>query len=560
MSGSRIPAPAGGGRPGPGADAGDAPSEYVLVNAVVRTMDEARPEAQALAVRDGRIVAVGGPEVAGSVPPGAPVVDLGGAVVLPGFIDAHTHVEFIALARHFWVDVRGLADPAAVVGRLREREPALGPGEWLVGQGTFGQALPGKAELDAAFPDRPVAVRWTMHKFVVNQAALDASGIDERTVVPPGMRLQLDETGRLNGVLEEAWDLLAVPSPAPEALEAALAETLASLFAANGVTTVHEIACTEAGLAGLRALARGGAAPRIGVLVTARPGHQPLTDVTAAAMRELASRSGDERTWIQGVKIFLDGGRDGAFRAEELAREADRWGLLTRLYPTLVGELVTAVEAGLQVCTHAIGDLAQEVALSAIERVHLRHPDLDHRLRIEHFFNESRGTAALERLVAAGGLAVPNPGFVIAEPDDPARRQPAGADKYALRTLRRVQGMVPGNSDTAGAQPFTTNPWFTMRCMLELRNKNGVPVNPGEELTVDEALRTFTVDAAYATRQEHVKGRIAPGYLADLAVVDRDPAGLAPEQFDSVATLATVVGGRVISGAIPGLGGAGGER
>lgn len=532
------------------------PGEFVLTGALVHTMDRSRPVADALAVRDGRIVAIGSDEVAHSgIAASAPTVDLGGAVVLPGFIDAHTHVEFIALSRHFWTDVRGLADAREVLARLREREAELSPGAWLIGQGTFGQDLPTKAELDAAFPDRPAVVRWTMHKFVVNQAALDASGIDERTAAPAGMRLQLDDAGRLNGVLEEAWDLLAVPSPPAWELEHALEETLRSLFAANGVTTVHEIACTEAGLAGLRTLALEGGAPRIGALMTARPGHQPLTEVTADAMRELASRTGDERYWIQGVKIFLDGGRDGAFRAEELSSAAHRWGLLTRLYPTLVGELITAVEAGLQVCTHAIGDLAQEIALSAIERVHRLYPDLDHRLRIEHFFNESRGTEGLERLVAAGGIAVPNPGFVIAEPDDPARRQPPDTAKYALRTLRRLQGMIPGNSDTAGAQPFTTNPWFTMRCMLELKNRNGVAVNPDEVVTVDDALRSFTVDAAFATRQDDVKGMIAPGYLADLVIVDRDPYALEPEEFDAVETVATLVGGRVVSGRIAGLGG-----
>jgi predicted amidohydrolase YtcJ len=93
--------------------------------------------------------------------------------------------------------------------------------------------------------------------------------------------------------------------------------------------------------------------------------------------------------------------------------------------------------------------------------------------------------------------------------------------------------------------------------MLELKNKNGVPVNPDEVLTVDEALRSFTVDAAFATRQDDVKGMIAPGYLADLAIVDRDPYQLDPEEFDAVATVATVVGGRVISGGIAGLSGEG---
>jgi predicted amidohydrolase YtcJ len=116
------------------------PGEFVLANAVVHTMDRARPLADALAVRDGRILAVGSDDIERSgIAASVPTIDLGGAVVLPGFIDAHTHVEFIALSRHFWVDVRGLSEARDIVARLREREAELGPGEWLVGQGTFGQ-------------------------------------------------------------------------------------------------------------------------------------------------------------------------------------------------------------------------------------------------------------------------------------------------------------------------------------------------------------------------------------------------------------------------------------
>jgi predicted amidohydrolase YtcJ len=111
---------------------------------------------------------------------------------------------------------------------------------------------------------------------------------------------------------------------------------------------------------------------------------------------------------------------------------------------------------------------------------------------------------------------------------------------------------VPGNSDTAGAQPFTTNPWFTMRCMLELRNRNGVPINDAERLDVDQALRSFTTDAAFATRQEHMKGSIVPGKLADLTIVDADPHAIPVEQFDTVHTIATIRGGRVVHGGLPG--------
>lgn len=525
--------------------------EYALVGARVLTMDPGSRVADAVAVRDGRIVAVGDEaSVVSGLSAGATRHDLAGATVLPGFIDVHTHVEFITLSRHFWLDVRGV-EKAEVIERMQRRAAELPAGGWVVAQGTFGQDLPSKAELDDALPDHPAVARWTMHKFVVNQTALDVSGITASTPAPAGARIQLDADGRPNGILEEAWDLLAVDSPGTDELIPAMEETLGSLFTANGVTTVHEIGCTRNGLRALRELATTGRAPRMGVLLTAGPGHQPLVSMSEDGIRALGPDLGDDRYWFQGIKIFMDGGRDGAFRSQEMDQPADRWGLLTRLYPTLVAELTSAVDAGLQVCTHAIGDLAQEIAVSAIERVRALNPALDHRLRIEHFFNESFGTERLERLIAAGGIAVPNPGFVIAEPDDPARRQPAGATKYALRTLHALQGIVPGNSDTAGAQPFTTNPWFTMRCMLELRNRNDVPINDPERLDVDQALRSFTTDAAYATRQEAVKGSIEPGKLADLAIVDADPYAIPAAQFDRVRTIATIRDGRVVHGALP---------
>lgn len=522
--------------------------QFALVNANILTMDAHESVVSALAVDGERIIARGDrDEVMMALPAGAPAYDMGGRTVLPGFIDVHTHVEFIALSRHFWHDVRGLSREA-ILHQIQSKCEQAEPGQWLVFQGTFGQDLPSLEELDSVAPANPVAVRWTMHKFVLNSSALSASAITSQTVAPVGVRLQKDNSGRLNGVIEEGWDLVAAPDPAPGEFAEAVEETLRSLFLNNGVTTVHEIGRSTAGIRALRKLSSQGTIPRIGLLLTAAPGHQPLASATDVAFHGLGPGFGDDRLWLQGIKIFMDGGRDGAYRSDLVEQEAEQWGLLTRLYPTLVEELVRASQAGIQVCTHAIGDLAQEIAVSAIERVHEIHPDLDHRMRIEHFFNESTDTAQLERLVNAGGIAVPNPGFVFAEPDDPDRRQPPGANKYALKTLRAVQGIVPGNSDTAGAQPFTTNPWFTMKCMLELKNRNGIPINEAERLDVMGALRGFTTDAAFATRQEHDKGSLEVGKLADIIIIDEDPFTVPAEAFDTILTRVTMIGGQPVNG------------
>ncbi|MET4620956.1 putative amidohydrolase YtcJ [Arthrobacter sp. 2762] len=522
--------------------------QFALVNANILTMDNESRVADSIGIQGDRIIAVGDKaSVLDSLSPDAPIFDLGGATVLPGFIDVHTHVELITMSRHFWQDIRALDRPQ-ILDEIRSRCSTTKPGTWLVFQGTFSQDLPSRDELDRVAPDHPVAIRWTLHKFVLNAAALEASCISEDTVAPIGVRLQKNPDGTLNGVIEEGWDLVAAPVPEADALTEALEETLRSLFMRNGVTTVHEIAASTKGISALRTLAARGSIPRMGLLLTAGPGHQPLASASDAAFRGLGSGFGNDDIWLQGLKIFMDGGRDGAFRSDLVGKDAEKWGLLTRLYPTLVQELVEATSHGVQVCTHAIGDLAQEIAVSAVERVHDLYPELDHRLRIEHFFNESFGTAQLKRLVAAGGIAVPNPGFVYAEPDEPERRQPQGASKYALKTLRSIQGILPGNSDTAGAQPFTTNPWFTMRCMLELRNKNGVSVNDAERVDVHAALRAFTTDAAYATRQETQKGSLEVGKLADVIVIGSDPHQTDLAEFDKIDTKVSIIGGREVFG------------
>lgn len=522
-------------------------TRYIIANANVITMDDARPTASAFAVADGRIEALGTPGELRSAHPDYETVDLQGRTVLPGFIDTHTHVEMTALTRHFWVDVRE-ESRTAILDRIGERVRCLPAGSWIVAQGTFGQILPSKEELDEIAPDHPVAVRWSMHKFVVNQSALDAAGLTAVSTPPPGARFQHNADGTLNGVLEECWDLLPVPPNDDEALERALEETLSSYFLANGVTTVHEIGFSRNGVQILRALSETGRAPRIGLSLTVAPGHQPLATLTDESVSPFAQRLGTGRFWYQGYKIFMDGGRDGAFRRSGTQQRADAWGLLTRLYPTLIRELTTASDAKIQVYVHAIGDLSQEIAVSAVERVHEKFPHLDHRIRIEHLFNESQGTELLDRLNAAGGIAAPNPGFVFAEPDSPGDRQPPEASKYALRTLADHQGMIPGNSDTAGAQPFTTNPWFTMRCMVELKNKHGVAVNPAETVDLHTALRAFTVDAAYSTFSESERGSLEVGKSADFAVIAENPFDVPVEELDSIRTMATVIGGTTVYG------------
>jgi hypothetical protein len=384
----------------------------------------------------------------------------------------------------------------------------------------------------------------------LNSAGLDAAGITSRTVAPPGARIHFMADGSPTGLVEEGWDLLGWRSPLADELSPHLAETATSLFLHNGVTTIHDIAASRAGVAAYHALTDSTEVlPRIGLALTAAPGHQPMADVDTLVKTGIGSTFGGPHLSVSAVKIFVDGGRDGALRSTDLGRPATEWGVLTRTPQQLAQEVTTATGAGLQVWIHAIGDLAQEVALSAIEQASRANPGVDHRCRIEHFGNELYQPERLHRLVRAGGIPAPNPSFIHAEPDDPQRRLPPATVKYGLRTLAAAGARCPGNSDTAGAQPFACNPWFTMQCMVERRNRNGVEIDPQEAVSVLDALRAFTVDAAYATHHETSRGTITAGKLADLVILDRDPLTTPGARLAEVTATRTMVGGRFAASA-----------
>ncbi len=422
------------------------------------------------------------------------------------------------------------------------REDAVA--DWLVLQGTFGQELPSRAELDAAAPRRPVAVRSTMHRFVLNTAGMSVARLLDAHP-PVGSRLVRGEDGELTGVVDEGWDLLGWLPPTGPQLAEALAETMAAQYLAHGVTTIYEVLASTDALVQYRHLAAAGRLPlRLQAVATVPPGHQPTADLETFAVLGLSRALGDDWVRLSGIKVFLDGGRHGALRSSELDLPSQQWGLLTRTPTMLAHEVAAALSQDLQVWIHAIGDLAQRIALGSVEEAVRSVGVTDHRTRIEHFGNERYEPARFEHLAELGLIAVPNPTFLYAEADDPAKRIPPGVEKYVLRSLRAAGLRPPGNSDTAGSQPFATSPWFGVSCMTRRLNRNGVPVSPAEALTVPEAVAAYTSDAAVAGGEEAAKGSIEAGKLADLAVLDRDPFSCPDGELASVTSVLTIVAGR----------------
>jgi predicted amidohydrolase YtcJ len=528
----------------------------VLVNGNVLTMDPARPRASALAIAGGRIAALD------QVPAGSEhVVDMGGATVLPGFHDAHNHMIGFGMSL---AEVELSSPPVGSLDELyaavARRAGATAPGEWVIGGGYDQYKLgghPHRDALDRAAPGRRVWLRHTSgHMCVVNTPVLAALGIDAAATEVPGGRVAVDDGGRPTGLLEERAQLLVgrlvYPYPLAE-LTGAIARA-AEVYLAEGVTS-----CTEAGIGGgwvahspaeLAAYAAAREQGRLGVrveLMAAREvlhplGAHPDDNLVAGLDLGISTGFGDDWLRIGAVKIFADGSLVGRTAAlHDPYDGSDGTGYLQADAAELTGAIIAAHRSGWQVATHAIGDLAVDLALAAYEQALAEYPRRDPRHRIEHFAMVRPRQVA--RAAALGVIAVPQGRFATELGD--GMLAAVGPDRHAWlyrqRSLLDAGMVLPGSSDrpvVAGA------PLLGIADMVNRRTASGAPFNPGEAISAEAALRAWTWGSAYASRQEHVKGSIAPGKLADLVVLSEDPTAVSPDRIAGLEVLATIVDGR----------------
>lgn len=538
-------------------------TNWALVNANVLTMDpdpSARPRASAVAIAGGRITALD------EVPAGtAHVVDLRGATVLPGFHDAHNHMTGFGMSLGE-VDLR--SDAAGTLDELyaaiARRAETTAPGEWVVGSGYDQNKLgghPHRDALDRAAPGRRVWLRHTSgHMCVVNGVVLADLGVDAAATELPGGRVAVDDGGRPTGLLEERAQLLvgSLVYPYPLAELADAIARAAAEYLKEGVTS-----CTEAGIGGgwvahspaeLAAYQLAREQGRLGVRVELMTAGEVLHPLGAHAGDNLPvgldlgmkSGFGDEWLRLGATKIFADGSLVGRTAAmNDPYSGSDQTGYLQADAADLQAMIIAAHRSGWQVATHAIGDRAIDVVLDAYEQALSQYPRRDPRHRIEHFAVVR--PRQLARAAALGVIAVPQGRFASELGDGmlAAVGQDRHAWLYRLRSLLEAGMVLPGSSDrpvVAGA------PLLGIADMVNRRTSSGAPFNPDEAITAGQALRAWTWGSAYASRQEHVKGSVAPGMLADLVVLSEDPTAVSPERIAGLEVLATIVGGELCHG------------
>jgi hypothetical protein len=477
---------------------------------------------------------------------------LGDQVVLPGLTDAHIHLEHYALGLRMVdceTDTRG-----ECLQRVAQRARTTPPGEWIRGRGfnqnAWPEGLGTAADLDAAAPLNPVYVTHKSgHAAWADYRALDLAGLTAATPDPPGGRLGRGPDGSPDGILyeESAMRLVAdvIPRPAVETIAETLREALPTLWEV-GLTGVHDFDRRDC-FAALQLLHASGAL-KLRVLKSI-----PLEDLPLAVDLGLRSGFGDDMLRIGPVKAFTDGAlgpQTAAMLAPFEGSDNDR-GILMMDADALFEHARLAAENGLSMAVHAIGDRANREVLDAYERLrayerdHLGSPDLRH--RIEHV--QLIHPADAGRLGALNIIASMQPLHATSDMVMADRHWgPRASLSYALRTQLEAGACLACGSDAPVESP---NPFLGLHAAVTRRRADGSPGEagwyPAERLSVMEALRGFTAGAAYAAGMEDRLGRLSPGTLADLIVLNADPFRCAPQELQFIQPIATMVGGEWVS-------------
>ncbi|MCI0522015.1 MAG: amidohydrolase [Chloroflexi bacterium] len=522
----------------------------ILFNARIYTFDKQKSTAAALAVRDGRIVALdAAAEMAAA--PGEKVerFDLQGRTLIPGLTDAHIHLEHYAFGLQK-VDCE-TATRAECLARVKARAEATPPGEWVLGHGwnqnNWALGMGNPADLDTVTPRHPAYLTAkSLHAGWANSLALAAAGVHSNTPDPPGGRLGRDASGKPDGLLyESAMRLVenSLPEPSDEQAVQAIGAALPGL-ARMGLTGVHDFDRRRC-FAALQLLrARGQLSLRVLKSI-------PLEDLRHAASLGLRSGFGDDWLRIGGVKAFADGalGPRTAAMLQPYQGEAENRGMLLLDAEELFDQGRLAVENGYNLAVHAIGDRAVHEVLDAFEQLReyeeARMPRAGRPLRhrIEHVQVIHGDDAA--RLAKLGVIASMQP---IHAPSDMLMADRYWGERaalsYAWRTQLDYGARLAFGSDAPVESP---NPFWGVHAAVTRRRLDGSPGvqgwYPEQRLKVDEALLAYTQGAAYAAGMEDRLGRLREGFYADLLALETDPFTCAAEELANLRPAGTMIHG-----------------
>ncbi|MFL6208798.1 MAG: amidohydrolase [Pyrinomonadaceae bacterium] len=528
-------------------------ADLVIVNANVHTMDKQRPTAEAVAVHGNHIVALGtSAEIRRMTDAHTRIIDAHGALVLPGFNDAHVHF----LSGGFQlssVNLRDANTPQEFAERIRQFAGKTPKGRWITGgdwdhERWPGAPLPTKELIDRETPDNPVFVnRLDGHEALANSIALKLAGVTRETKDPPGGVIVRDpQTGEPTGVLKDAamsFVYAKIPdSSLDELLDAARAAT--NHAASLGVTSVQDMSAgTDVAVYQLLA--------RHGELKTRVYAVRSIESWEVLKRAGVLHSFGSDLIRIGGLKGFADGslGSTTALFFEPYNDAPGSHGLLNaemQPEPVMLERVKGADAVGLQVMIHAIGDAANDRILSIYEQVTREHGERDRRFRIEHAQHLRPQDVA--RFGRAHVVASMQPFHAIDDGRWAEKRigHERAKTTYAFRTLLDTGAVLAFGTDWSVAP---LNPLLGIYAAVTRRTLDGKNPDgwiPEQKITVEEAVRAYTVGSAYAEFTDDVKGTLAPGKLADMVIIDRDIFKIDPVDIEHAQVRLTVMDGRIV--------------
>ena len=545
---------------------GDAPTpaDLVLRGGTVATVDSDNSIAEALAIDDGRIVAVGGnEEVDAYVGPETEVVELDGRFAAPGFIEGHGHYMSLGDSKTI-LDLDGAADWDAIVEMVAEAVAEAGPGQWIRGRGWHQEKWdrppdpavegnPTHASLSAVSPDNAVLLGHASgHAAFANAAALAAGGYERDSRPPPGGELVRDENGELTGLLREtaqrpvsaAFALSRSGRTAEETdarfrLEVRLA---AEEALSKGVTSFQDAGVSFSTIDRLRRLEDEGALPvRLYVMVRG----QSNEEMDARLADYYMPSEGDDYLTVRSIKRQIDGalGSHGAWLLDPYEDMPSSTGLVLETVEDITGTAHIAIRHGYQLNTHAIGDRANREVLDIYEAVFDSAGGGDLRWRIEHA--QHLHPDDVGRFAQLGVIASMQ--GVHATSDAPWIRARLGDDRaekrsYMWRSLLDAGALINNGTDVPVED---IDPLASFRASVTRRTADGSVFHPEQKMTRVEALRSYTINNAVAAFEEAYKGSLEVGKLGDVVVIDRDILTVPDGELADARVDVTIVGGEV---------------
>lgn len=538
-------------------------ADLVLLNGNVITLAKSAKKISAVAVAHDRIIATGtDSEMRKLVDAHTRVIDLGGKTMTPGLTDSHLHM--VRLGQSLYrPNFRTATSEENAVAILREKLPTIRQEQWILGRGWDqnkwpGQEFPGAKSLDQLKESRPIVLRRVDgHVVWVNTKAMQVAGINDSTPDPAGGKIVRDSQGHATGIfIDQAMELIEkhIPDQSDAEIEIALNQSFQEVLR-YGLTTVHDADMDRDTYRVLQKVAQKGQLPvRVYALAHANNKIGKLDSDEQKFVAELLKSGPQIETYnkfltLRGFKLFADGalGSRGALLSHPYEDDAQNVGLIQFTKQELIDFATKATQAGFQVATHAIGDAANHTVLDAFEEVFKKYPTkTSPRFRIEHAqILQAKDIPRFAKLGVIPSMQTTHCTSDMAWVHSRIGERRAKEGAYAWQALLKSGAKIANGSD---APVESANPMLGLYSAITRKDLNGQPLkgwHSENKMTRVQALKSFTIDAAYAAFEEDFKGSIEVGKLADFTVLSSDILKVPEGKIPSVRAEMTIVGGKV---------------